>query len=62
MNQTIILGSDVKVLPRQNDGQFYVYELCTQDGKPFYVGKGVAFRWNFHEWRAVNGNGQRLYV
>ncbi len=40
---------------------FYVYELCEENGKPFYVGKGKAGRWNAHEKLARRGFTYRVH-
>lgn len=41
--------------PRKGDGLFYVYELCAENGRSFYVGKGKAYRWTDHIRDARNG-------
>ena len=55
MKQETILGVGVKVPPRKGDKLFYAYELCTEDEKPFYVGKGRAYRWTDHIRSARKG-------
>ncbi len=52
---TATWSSAFSAAPRKRDGLFYVYELCTPEGKPFYVGKGRAWRWCDHERDAKNG-------